>query len=115
MKSKSKKESVKPKSKKESVKPKPKKESVKLKPKKEPVKPKPKKEPVKPKSKKQKINTVSNIPIKQLTNNIIFERPVVDDVQLNEEQYSKKLNLLVSKIKNKSLTESENKITLGWK
>lgn len=38
-----------------------------------------------------------------------------DDVEIDEEHYSKKLNVLLSKIKSKSLFESENNIRLGWK
>jgi glucan-binding YG repeat protein len=40
------------------------------------------------------------------------------DLELDEESYSKKVNILISKIKNKYLfdsDDSENKIRLGWK
>ena len=40
------------------------------------------------------------------------------ELELDEESYSKKVNILISKIKNKYLfdsDDSENKIRLGWK
>ena len=52
---------------------------------------------------------------KKKNNNLKFEN---GDLELDEESYSKKVNTLISKIKNKYLfdsDDSENKIRLGWK
>ena len=82
---------------------KPKKESV-------PKKSKPQRA-AKPKKEKKKTSKTS----KKKSTKLKFEN---GDLELDEESYSKKVNTLISKIKNKYLFDSgdsENKIRLGWK
>ena len=88
---------------------KPKKESV-------PKKSKPQRA-AKPKQEKKKTQNTSNTPktSKKKSTKLKFEN---GDLELDEESYSKKVNTLISKIKNKYLfdsDDSENKIRLGWK
>ena len=73
----------------------------------------------KPKQEKKKSSktskTLGNKKTLKKKNNLKFEN---GDLELDEESYSKKVNTLVSKIKNKYLIDSddsENKIRLGWK
>ena len=80
---------------------------------------KPKQEKKKTLGNKKTLNTpntpkTSKIPKKKSTK-LKFEN---GDLELDEESYSKKVNILISKIKNKYLfdsDDSENKIRLGWK
>jgi len=74
----------------------------------------------KPKQEKKKTSKTSKTPktpktLKKKSTNLKFEN---GDLELDEESYSKKVNTLISKIKNKYLfdsDDSENKIRLGWK
>lgn len=80
------------------------------------TKPKKSKPPraAKPKQEKKKTPKTPKTPKKKSTK-LKFEN---GDLELDEESYSKKVNILISKIKNKYLfdsDDSENKIRLGWK
>ena len=68
----------------------------------------------KPKQEKKKTPKTPKT-LKKKSTNLKFEN---GDLELDEESYSKKVNTLISKIKNKYLfdsDDSENKIRLGWK
>ena len=88
---------------------------------KKPKKPKPQRA-VKPKQEKKTLGNkktpkTPKTPktLKKKNNNLKFEH---GELELDEESYSKKVNNLISKIKNKYLfdsDDSENKIRLGWK
>jgi hypothetical protein len=70
--------------------------------------------PKKEKKKTPKTPKTPKIPKKKSTK-LKFEN---GDLELDEESYSKKVNTLISKIKNKYLfdsDDSENKIRIGWK
>ena len=87
-----------------------------------PKKPKPQRA-AKPKQEKKKTLGTSKTlktpktpkTLKKKSTKLKFEK---GDLELDEESYSKKVNTLISKIKNKYLfdsDDSENKIRLGWK
>ena len=82
---------------------------------------KPKKEEVKKSKKTSKTSKTSKKnpkpkkTSKKKSTNLKFEN---GELELDEESYSKKVNILISKMKNKYLfdaDDSENKIRLGWK
>jgi hypothetical protein len=68
-------------------------------------------EKVKKVKKVEKVKKVKKV--EKQTGRVIIDREKEDNK--SEEKYSKQLNIMVSKIREKSTLESENKIRFGWK